>query len=219
MSESPSQTKPSSHSQELSRSERRKQRTRRALMNAAQVLVREQGYDNITIQDITDAADVGLGTFYNYFESKNELFEGILQELNDQFLSELDEIQAGIKDPAFRFVLTLRHALDCIIAETPWAWFLVQSGLPSDDFIERNSVRIEREIKLAADAGRFEVDDPRFALLLMRGMSTNLGQIERFGYQLNEELIAKALRYALRMLGMANDEAAVLASMPMPERS
>lgn len=218
MSESLSPTKDRPDAQEMSRSERRKQRTRSALMNAAQVLVRKRGYDNITIQDITDAADVGLGTFYNYFESKNELFETILQELNDQFLAELDEIQAGVKDPAFRFVLTLRHALDCIVQQTPWAWFMVQSGLPSDDFIERNSVRIEREIQLAADAGRFEVDDPRFALLLMRGMSTNLGQIERFGYQLTEQVIAKTLRYALRMLGMDDEEATVLASMPIPER-
>ncbi|MGK0338981.1 MAG: AcrR family transcriptional regulator, partial [Candidatus Azotimanducaceae bacterium] len=45
---------------------RKRERTRQALIEAAAVLVDERGHERISIQDITDKADVGLGTFYNY---------------------------------------------------------------------------------------------------------------------------------------------------------
>jgi len=48
---------------------RRKQRTRTALVKAAQRLIAE-GRVNVPVLEITRAADVGMGSFYNHFESK-----------------------------------------------------------------------------------------------------------------------------------------------------
>lgn len=52
--------------------ERKKSQTRRSLRNAAVRLVSERGLDAVTIEDITDAADVSLRTFFNYFSSKEQ---------------------------------------------------------------------------------------------------------------------------------------------------
>jgi len=54
---------------EPSRLERRKQRTRAALVKAAQRLIAE-GKVNVPVLEITRAADVGMGSFYNHFDSK-----------------------------------------------------------------------------------------------------------------------------------------------------
>lgn len=51
---------------------RRKERTRTALVRAAQRLIAE-GRVNVPILEITQAADVGMGSFYNHFESKEQL--------------------------------------------------------------------------------------------------------------------------------------------------
>jgi AcrR family transcriptional regulator len=51
------------------RVERRKTRTRAALVRAAQGLI-AAGKLNVPILDITQATDVGMGTFYNHFETK-----------------------------------------------------------------------------------------------------------------------------------------------------
>ena len=56
------------------RVDRRKERTRNALLGAARQFLSE-GRTNVSIQEITDAADVGFGSFYNHFESKDALFE------------------------------------------------------------------------------------------------------------------------------------------------
>lgn len=54
--------------------DRRVQRTRSLLRLALMELVEEKGYDAVTIQDITDRANLGRTTFYLHYDNKDELF-------------------------------------------------------------------------------------------------------------------------------------------------
>ena len=60
----------------VGRRDRKKLATRRALRNAALQLVAERGFANVTIEDITEAADVAPRTFFNYFPSKESAVIG-----------------------------------------------------------------------------------------------------------------------------------------------
>ena len=71
------------HLKSMSRRERRAAETRVRLFRCALQLFAERGFPNVTVEDITEAADVGKGTFFNYFESK------------DDVLSVVAEIQLG----------------------------------------------------------------------------------------------------------------------------
>lgn len=53
--------------------ERKRERTRRALVDAATDLFDRQGYDETTVADIAARADIGTRTFFSYFASKEEL--------------------------------------------------------------------------------------------------------------------------------------------------
>lgn len=68
----------------MAKSDRRIQRTRELLRKALIELIRERGYDAITIQEIVDRANVGRTTFYVHYNSKDELFischEAIISE-------------------------------------------------------------------------------------------------------------------------------------------
>ena len=57
------------------RLDRRKARTRQALVDAAVRLIAEGRGERASIQEITEAADIGFGSFYNHFDSKEELFQ------------------------------------------------------------------------------------------------------------------------------------------------
>lgn len=59
----------------MGRRQRRAAETRMRLFRCALQLFAEHGYPNVTVEDITEAADVGKGTFFNYFKSKDHVLE------------------------------------------------------------------------------------------------------------------------------------------------
>jgi len=76
---------PSARGQNLDRRQRRSAETRERLFRAALKLFADKGFAETTVEDITNVADVGKGTFFNYFPSK----EHILIAFTDMQLSKL----------------------------------------------------------------------------------------------------------------------------------
>lgn len=74
--------------------EEKSQLIRDALMVAAASVVGEQGYANAMVSTITAKAKVAQGTFYNYFESKQALFDQLLPNLGKEMLSYIRERMA-----------------------------------------------------------------------------------------------------------------------------
>ncbi len=90
-----------------SRQQRRAERTRQRLLDAARSVFAEKGLDLARIDEITDRADVGKGTFYYHFKNKG----GLIRELVCDLLSELgDRIDARCAESA-----SLAELLDQLI--------------------------------------------------------------------------------------------------------
>jgi AcrR family transcriptional regulator len=64
----------------MGRRQRRAAETRVRLFRCALQLFSERGFPNVTVEDITEAADVGKGTFFNYFASKDHVL-GVMAEI------------------------------------------------------------------------------------------------------------------------------------------
>ena len=62
------------------RAQRRAQGTRARLLEAARVRFSEKGLDATTVEDITELADVGKGTFYRHFSCKAQVLEALVDE-------------------------------------------------------------------------------------------------------------------------------------------
>lgn len=103
----------------LSRRERKKRETRQALLQAAWSLFHDQGFDETTIQEITERADVAKGTFFNYFPSK----EGLLGELAlwrvSQVHEALDVGRGAPESPMARIKLLLRLLHEQMVGDWP----------------------------------------------------------------------------------------------------
>jgi len=65
--------------------DRRIQKTRKALRDALHSLVLDRGYDDLSVQDITDKANLGRATFYLHYREKDELLEDLLREFSQNF--------------------------------------------------------------------------------------------------------------------------------------
>ena len=83
-------------------------RTRRALVDAAALLIAEGRGDRAGVKEITDAADIGSGSFYNHFGSKDQLFATASGELMEQWGQVIDRACTGIADPAEVFAVSFR---------------------------------------------------------------------------------------------------------------
>src|SRR5213592_3094303 len=79
---------------------RRREVTRTKLIEATKVLIARQGVDNTRIQEITEEADVGFGSFYNHFAGKEEVIESVLAETIGAQGADIDALTAELEDPA-----------------------------------------------------------------------------------------------------------------------
>jgi AcrR family transcriptional regulator len=79
---------------ELSRRERKKEETRRRIFEVAIALFRAQGFEATTVDEITEKADVGRGTFFNYFPKK----EAVLAYLSEERVALAEENAAALLD-------------------------------------------------------------------------------------------------------------------------
>jgi AcrR family transcriptional regulator len=96
------------------RRKRRAAETRVRLFRSALQLFSERGFANVTVEDITEAADVGKGTFFNYFESKDHVL-GVMAEIQ---LGKSAESLALTADPK-RSIHSVLHHLFQRAAEEP----------------------------------------------------------------------------------------------------
>jgi AcrR family transcriptional regulator len=114
----------------LGRRERKKLETHRALSTAARELALTSGLEGVTVEEIADAADVSVRTFFNYFSCKEEALVGIdpgvlealgaamqerppdeppLEALRAVLLSGLDGVQGAVRRWSLRTELVRRH--------------------------------------------------------------------------------------------------------------
>lgn len=77
--------------------DRRVQKTLGLLQNALAGLIAEKEYDDITIQEILDRANVGRSTFYAHFENKDQLLRSLLTLLNERFDAGIKQLAEGDK--------------------------------------------------------------------------------------------------------------------------
>ena len=65
---------------DLTRRERKKEETRRRIFETAIALFRDKGFEQTTVDEITEKADVGRGTFFNYFPRKESVLAYLSEE-------------------------------------------------------------------------------------------------------------------------------------------
>lgn len=208
---------PEDPEQPVNRLERRKQRTRAALIKAAQVLIAE-GRLSVPVLEITQAADVGMGSFYNHFDSKEQLFEAAVTDVLDTHGAVLDQLTADIDDPAAVFACSFRltgrffreRPQESQILLANWgALMTAETGL---------APRALRDIKAAVAAGRFTVDDPDLALAVAAGSLLGLGQLLRSQPQRDAGAATDAIAESvLQLFGMSAAEARAVCALPLPD--
>jgi AcrR family transcriptional regulator len=203
---------------EPTRLDRRKARTRRALLDAARGIVGERGTADVSIQEITERADVGFGSFYNHFSSKTELFEAAVGEVLEEHGQLLDRVTAGLDDPAEVFAVGVRATARLAEERPVIAQVLVHAGL---DYLVASgglAPRALRDVEQAIEAGRFAVTTPFLAVISTAGCLLAYLQVRlNVPHLIDHETGDELAEQILRMLGMDASEAREVAHRPLPQ--
>jgi len=201
----------------VSRLDRRKARTRQALVDAAVRLIAAGRGERASIQEITEAADVGFGSFYNHFTSKEELFDAASAEVLERWGQMIDRACAEITDPAEVFAVSFRISARLGWTHPDIAKFVTGAGLDLLDAPHGLAPRALRDIKAAQAAGRFTIRSADVALAAVAGDLIGLLWLhQRHPDRIDETAVDQLTEAILRLLGLADDEAARLATLPLP---
>ena len=194
---------------------RRRERTRAILIGAARRVFARQGIENTPINEITEEADVGFGTFYNHFESKEAIVEAVVAEALASQRDALASVTDTIEDPAEVVSVAHRHWIGRATTDPDWAWLLVRVSLAHTIALAQLGPFGARDIDRGIRAGRFKVANRRVALLGTGGALLTVmrdvldGTAPKDGARFHAEGV-------LRMLGLAPEDAAEVARRPMP---
>ncbi len=149
--------------QTISRRERKKLETHQGLLEAALALFREKGFDETTVEEITEHADVAKGTFFNYFPSKEALLSELAVWQFTQLREALDVNQGAPSSPVGRikFLMQLLHEQtfsDWHLFQRAFVTRLGKPPLPQHQAKRRLSGLLSDLVKEAQTCGEIRAD-------------------------------------------------------------
>jgi AcrR family transcriptional regulator len=199
------------------RGERRKARTRAALIGAAQRFLADGGRTEVSIQEITDAADVGFGSFYNHFDSKAALFDAAITETLAEHARLIRQATAHLEDPAEVFAASVRLTVRLRQTHPQMARIVLNTGLAHLTDAEGMPASALRDLQAATAAGRFDITDPYVALACTGGSVLGLFQLLDARPETDADAATDQLAASLlRMFGVPAGEARRIATRPLP---
>jgi AcrR family transcriptional regulator len=197
---------------------RRREATRAKLVDAAKGLFARQGVDNTRIQEITDEADVGFGSFYNHFESKEALIEVVLADTIAAQGAEIDALTAQLDDPAEIISAAHRSFVRRARDDPDWGWLLVRLDVSHSILLAALGPYARRDLRAGVRSGRLSVPHEGIALYASGGALLAVMRAVLDGKAPKDADIYHA-EGVLRLFGLPADEAAEVARRPLPATS
>jgi AcrR family transcriptional regulator len=198
------------------RVERRKLQTRAALVRAAQTFLAD-GNLNVAVLEITKAADVGMGSFYNHFQTKDELFQAALDDALETHGELLDSLTEPSDDPAEVFAQSFRLTGRLHRRTPQLSQVLLRRGVELITAGRGLAPRVIRDLQAGIDSGRFTIADAELAAVVVGGAFLALGQLlherpDRDDAAATDQ-VAEDL---LRLFGVPADDAHSICQLPLP---
>lgn len=188
----------------------KRERTRSALLDAAIRVIAEKGMEALKISDITTAADLANGTFYNHFSDKNEILReaayGIALEVSRLLDAQMEEITDG----PTRVVTATAAFIDLVVVQPDWAAIMIDSTSYLPQLRDDVFTYLRKDIDLGIAQCKFDVDVTPF--LIEQIVSLIIAAVR---HQLTNgaepEITRQACDSVLRLLGLSPAKAMKIA--------
>lgn len=173
---------PSKRSERLSRKERERQTHRREILQAAERVFVLQGYHHATVEEIAREADFAVGTLYNFFGGKDDLYAHVVGKIAEDFMQAFEENVLSLSDPedAISALIELRLTnfdehrgfFRVFIETSPGSRLDPVRALPENciGLYERYVDAVSELFRRCVELGRFDRLDPFYLTLCFEGI-------------------------------------------------
>ena len=212
----------SKSNQTLTRRERKKAENRRRLLQCAHEAMSGADAESVSIANITDAADIGFGTFYNYFENMDDLAAQVLTCVVNDLGRRNDIATVSLKasNPAAVQAISIRFTIREMLSDAMWKWWLKRpKQLVAQMNFYLNPFGV-RDLKLGIAAGQYKISETDVEIIL--GQITWMlvgGVIDILENKTDGLDEAKLIKIIMRAMGVSHDHAKELAEMELPSSS
>ncbi|HKN02001.1 MAG TPA: helix-turn-helix domain-containing protein [Candidatus Binataceae bacterium] len=191
------------------RSDRRMVRNRKALLNAAEKLIAEKGLEHVTIDEIAETADLAKGTFYNYFDDKNEIAKELAVTIRREIRDQVGVAEEGIDDSAGQLVAGIAVCLRAAAVSPTRAGVLgrMYSLWLSPD--TNKEFLLLKDLEVGYRTKRFSVGDVPVGIVMVVGtvQAGIMRALELGEWNAIRKLTLALSELILRALGLKSNEA------------
>ncbi len=164
-----------------SRSKRRSRETREKLINAAQDVFIEKGYDSATTREITERADLGAGTFYVHFKDKRLIFDALVRRFNREMHHQWLDARTPNMSVEKKVVAALRTSFDYVKDNADLSRLILIEGPPVDAEYTlklRSGVGTELHeiLEVGIESGAVSEIEPAVLSTVIMGISVVMGR-------------------------------------------
>ena len=188
---------------------KKRERTRSALLDSAISVFASKGFEATRITDITTHAELANGTFYNYYQDKDELLSDVAAGLAVEITGRINDEMEGLKHGPTRVALATARLLMIARREPEWLNVLLE-GLFIVPELQSAAVQyLKQDLEMGIAQGHFTIE---INLLLVNQILSLIRAALLLDPEMSDATIAQTCEAVLRLLGMTPKRAANLVS-------
>jgi AcrR family transcriptional regulator len=195
------------------RTDRRSVRNRKALLDAAAKLIAATGLEQVTIDEITESADLAKGTFYHYFNDRNDIAKELALIIRREIREQVGVAADGLGDPAGQLIAGIAVCLRAAAVTPTRAAVLGRMYSLWLSPSANKEFRLFKYLETGYRSGRFSAGDLPVAVVLTVGIVeagiTHALQLAE--WNAIRKLAAALSALVLRALGLKGSDAQAVA--------
>lgn len=204
------QTKP------LRRSTRTRLLTRQKLVDAMRRIMVSQDPETATIAGITEEADVGFGSFYNHFESRQDILDAIYSTYSTEFVIISNAILIDETDVSRNISALARIVINKARIDRVWAHFLMKELTSRDQNMSSFKAVFRSQLLLGERLGQLHFPNIDRAMMVLFAC-LNSFVLDIFSDDQDISLEEDCVQLSMRIVGVSLMQAQSLARMPLPD--
>ena len=183
---------------------KKRERTRGALLDSALSVFAAKGYEATRINDITAHAEMANGTFYNYYQDKDQLLHDVALGLLVEIAGRTDQEMAELSHAPSRVALAAAKLLRTAREEPEWVNVLLQATDIAPEIQSATVQYMKKDLEMGVEQGAFKV---AITLLLMNQIISLIKAAALVDSDMSDQTIRSTCEAILRVVGMNHTDA------------